>query len=128
MFNSRIIATLIAFFALTTLFMSQKVTGHNENDPPEHTHIYPKKYGVCLSAKPSVTRRVDGDCTTITVCAAFVAVASTACTHGVWQPPPPRHPDPCGCAATNCGYSSCGCWWGEGNGGKSECPCETTCS
>lgn len=122
MFNIRTIASLIAFFAMTTLFMSQNVTGHNENDPPQHTHTYPNESGVCLCPKPGVYEQVDGDCTMITIEGGFVYVKSKACTHGVWQPPPPQHS--CGCAATNCGYSSCGCWYGE----KGECPCEVTCS
>lgn len=126
MFNIRTIASLIAFLAMTTLFFSQNVTGHNENDPPQHTHTYPNEYGICFTTGFSVSEDVNGDCTTITTCIALVAIASKACTHGVWQPPPPQHD--CGCAATNCGYTSCGCYSGSYNGGLSQCPCEDSCS
>lgn len=129
MFNLRIIACLIAFFAMLTIFMSGNVTGDNENQPQQHTHHYENVYGVCISVPPIgySTFKEEG-CITGTLCLAGLAIISKACTHGILVPGPERHPDPCGCAATNCGYSSCGCEWGEGNNGQSECPCETTCS
>ena len=129
MFNLRTIVCLIALFAMLTVFMSENVTGDNENEQPQHTHVYPNEYGVCITLPPiGYSELRDGDCSTGTLCIAFVAIISKTCTHGILAPPPERHPDPCGCAATNCGYTSCGCSWGSANGGKSECPCETTCS
>lgn len=129
MFNLRTIACLIAFFAMLTIFMAENVTGDNENDPPQHTHVYENEYGVCITWPPiSYSETTDGDCTIGTLCIGAVAIISKTCTHGILVPPPERHPDPCGCAATNCGYASCGCRWGEANFGRSECPCETTCS
>ena len=128
MVNTKVIAVLLSCLAISTLFLPSFVIGDNEDQPPEHSHVI-EEYTTWSSVfwPPEIHQRTNGDCVTITHEEFFMATVTTLCTHGIWQPPPPRHPDPCGCAATNCGYTSCGCYWGEGNGGKSECPCESPC-
>lgn len=127
MFNTKIVALFLSFFALIVLFLPSSVPGHNEDQSPEHSHVTEYRTWTSTFWPPEIHERRDGDCVTITYEAFFVATVTTQCTHGIPQPPPPRHPDPCGCAATNCGYDSCGCSWGSHNGGLSECPCESPC-
>ena len=126
MLNHKVFTGLLAILAVSVLFLSPDVTGDNKDVPPEHTHTYPNVYGVCFCPDPAIFMFYDDDCTEMTIEGYWVFVTSKACTHGVWQPPPPQHD--CGCAATVCGATSCGCYSGSYNGGIGACPCEDPCS
>lgn len=88
--KSSVVAILFAILVLSLLSISPESAGHNEDQPPEHTHTYPNVYGVCFCPDPAIFWQYDDDCETMTIEGFFVFVASTECTHGVWQPPPPK--------------------------------------
>lgn len=115
-FFAKLMLALIIFMFV----MTANTVGDNE-DGLWHQHVS-TDWGICICGHVSVHVSVSGDCITASVSGSGVWYEETVCSHGRPHIPEPTHW--CGCPESKSGYTSCGCYYGEGGA----CPCESSSS